>query len=220
MRVAGMDVWKRGWVTVFVDGGTIDAIETFATLADFHAVADDVVAVGLDIPVVLPSDPPRRADADARAAIGPRRSSVFNAPPLDVIEQPTYPRALALSRERHGIGVSAQSYALRTRILEAQAIAHTDDRFFEVHPEVSFAAMAGHPLAFAKKTWNGQTMRRDLLAAHGLEIPSTIDGAAGSIPADDVLDAAAAAWSANRRASGLAGTLPSDPAPGEGVIWY
>ena len=44
-----------------------------------------------------------------------------------------------------GKGISAQSYALRVKILEVEAVAESDTRVFEVQPEVSFRAMAGKP---------------------------------------------------------------------------
>lgn len=49
----------------------------------------------------------------------------------------------------------------------------------------------------------------------GIELPD----AAGAVPVDDLLDACAIAWSADRRGRGEALTLPADPAPGEPVIW-
>ena len=220
MLVAGLDVWKGGWVAVVVSDGAVDRVAAYASLEDFIAQAADVAVIGIDIPLLLPTQPPRRADGEARAAVGPRRSSVFSAPPLDVLELPTYTAARQRSRDRYGIGLSAQSYALRTRILEARGFALTDERFIEVHPEVSFATMAGRHLPFAKKTWNGHALRRQLLAEHGLALPDHLDGGAGAVPVDDVLDAAAAAWSAHRKAHGLAVSLPSDPGVGEGAIWY
>lgn len=219
MRVAGLDVWKGGWVAVFTIDGAIERVVSYPDLGSFHADADQLEVVGIDIPLVLPDTPPRRADIEARAILGTRRSSVFNAPPLDVIEQATYQEALQRSRERYGIGVSAQSYALRTRILEARRFALSDGRYIEVHPEVSFATMAGEPLTSAKKSWNGQMMRLELLAGHGLSIPSPLSADAGLVPVDDVLDAAAASWSALRRARGDAACVPSNPASDEGAIW-
>jgi predicted RNase H-like nuclease len=46
-------------------------------------------------------------------------------------------------------------------------------------------------------------------------------GAAGDVPVADVLDAAAAAWSARRYAAGEAGSFPPDaPRGAREVIWY
>jgi predicted RNase H-like nuclease len=91
-----------------------------------------------------------------------------------------------------------------------------DARVHEVHPELSFAVLAGEPLAFAKRTWNGQRERIRLLRSAGVKIPDRLD--AGLVAADDVLDAAVTAWSATRIARGEHVTVPADPRPGEPAI--
>jgi predicted RNase H-like nuclease len=49
-------------------------------------------------------------------------------------------------------------------------------------------------------------------------------GEAGKVPPDDILDAAAAAWSAHRIANNLCGTIPNPPQINERgqrvAIWY
>jgi predicted RNase H-like nuclease len=115
--------------------------------------------------------------------------------------------------------LSAQSFALGRKILEVEAC--LEDRVFEVHPEVSFAALASRQLRHSKRSWNGQMERRRLLTAAGIELPEELT--AGHAAADDVLDAAIAAWSAVRKARGEALTLPSDPPVQDGrpvAIWY
>jgi predicted RNase H-like nuclease len=82
--------------------------------------------------------------------------------------------------------------------------------------------MAGEPLTYAKKTWTGQARRRELLARHGIVLPDQL-GPAGQAPPDDVLDAAAVAWSAHRKATGVALSHPSPPEDNDGTgiaIWY
>jgi len=74
-----------------------------------------------------------------------------------------------------------------------------------------FAELAGAPLDAAKKTWAGQQQRRRLLGREGVLPPDDL-GAAGAFAApDDVLDAAAVAWTARRIASGQARSLPCPP---------
>ena len=91
----------------------------------------------------------------------------------------------------------------------------------EVHPEVSFRAMFGAPIPYSKKTWNGQMQRRQLLANVGLELPEQIEGDGGTVPVDDILDAAAAAWTARRWTNGEAESLPEGLAGRIGnTIWY
>ena len=47
-------------------------------------------------------------------------------------------------------------------------------------------------------------MRRRLLEGAGIQIPDHLDGSTGLVAVDDLLDAAAAAWTAQRFASGSA----------------
>jgi predicted RNase H-like nuclease len=221
-RVVGADVWKGGWIAVVTVDGWIASIDSYATMEDLAAAEDGAAVIAVDIPIGLPVAPPRSADSAARRFIGARGSSIFPTPPRDVLEEDTYKKALAHSRKRYGIGLTAQSYALRHRILETDAIARQDDRLIEIHPEVTFRALAGRPLAFSKRTWNGHAERRRLLSGVGLSIPDRLPEAVGSVPSEDVLDAAAAVWSAARFAAGEAATIPDEmPLPGFGeVIWY
>ncbi len=221
-RVAGADVWKSGWVAVATVDGWIASIDAYDTMADLAEAESSAEVIAVDIPIGLPVAPPRPADSAARRFIGSRGSSVFPTPPRDVLEEDTYKKALAFSRKRYGIGLTAQSYALRHRILETDAVARADDRVIEIHPEVTFRALAGSPLAFSKRTWNGHSERRRLLSGVGLSLPDRLPDVVGSVPTEDVLDATAAAWSAARYAAGDARTIPEEiPLPGFGqVIWY
>jgi predicted RNase H-like nuclease len=214
MYVVGADVVSGGWVSVAWDGADTD-VERFSTVANLVAEHPDAAAFVLDIPIGLPTRPPRSADAAARRLVGKRRSSVFDAPPLTVLEAPSYSEALARSRELFGKGISAQSFALKARILDARAVASNDERIVEAHPEVSFTLMLGEPAKWAKKSWNGQNVRRQTLVAHGLDLPDSLESA-GATPVDDVLDAAACAWTALRVVEGEAVVLGD---PSEGAIY-
>jgi predicted RNase H-like nuclease len=67
----------------------------------------------------------------------------------------------------------------------------------------------GRPLRDRKKSAGGVLERLELLRRHGIEFDEL--GASALAPIDDVLDAAAAAWSAQRIAAGTARTLPDPP---------
>jgi predicted RNase H-like nuclease len=82
----------------------------------------------------------------------------------------------------------------------------------EVHPEMSFAQLAGGvPLAEPKKTWAGAERRRTLLAEAGITFTEPLGEAGLRAGVDDVLDAAAAAWTARRHLAGHATPLPNPP---------
>jgi len=206
----GVDAARGGWIAVVLeDGRFADA----ALERRFPAVLDrfpEAAIVGVDVPIGLPrTGARRRADVEARRVVGPRRASVFFTPSRAALEALSYAAARALAP-----GTSAQGWALRTAILDVARI--EDERVREVHPEVSFATLAGRPLAFGKRTWNGQHERLRLLARARIVLPQRLD--AGLVPVDDVLDAAVAAWSASRIARGEDITIPPDPQPGEPVI--
>jgi predicted RNase H-like nuclease len=80
---------------------------------------------------------------------------------------------------------------------------------FEIHPEVSFRVMSDLPL-LPKKTWGGLQARLQRLAEQNIRLPADL-GDANAVGIDDVVDAAAAAWSAARIALGSARTFPASP---------
>ena len=118
---------------------------------------------------------------------------------------------------------SAELHALLRKIREVDALAAADARIFEVHPEVSFAALAGGQALPSKKTWDGLLQRRALLSAAGLAIPDPVGEASRRGAADDIVDAVACAWTAARIARGEARSLPDPPqrlGGREVAIWY
>jgi predicted RNase H-like nuclease len=161
---------------------------------------------GIDMPLGLLAAGWRDVDQLARKALGRRWMTVFAIPPRPVLECATYAEANRACRDLTGKGFSVQAWGLRHKIAEADACrrraraATPPVRLHEVHPELAFAAMAGAPLLNSKHTRPGLARRRELLAAEGIVLPPRIAGAAE----DDLLDAAAVAWSARRIATGNA----------------
>ena len=215
--VLGLDACPAGWVGVVLDGsgryaGSVLAEDVRSAYGQALALAHGRLdAVGIDIPIGLPSKGIRQADLLARREVGPRRSSVFATPVRAALEAATHAAGSALNVAATGAGMSMQAYRLGPKVLEVDAWARTADVVVrEVHPEVGFATLAGSPLLHAKKTWAGQARRRALLHACGVELPDGL-GAADAVPVDDVLDAAVVAWSAGRIARGEARSLPDPP---------
>ena len=223
VSVIGVDAYPLGWVAVELRDGRFARAALASTLFEIVTHSSGAAVIGVDIPLGMLPDRYRAADTAAADDLGPRRSSVFRVPPRAVWQQGDFAAANRLCRELTGAGLSRQSWALRPKLLEANAIwERHPGLLFEAHPEVSFRTMAGTPLTHAKKTWSGQARRRELLAKHGIVLPDTL-GPAGQAPPDDVLDAAAVAWSAHRMATGAAGSHPSPPEECNGTkiaIWY
>jgi predicted RNase H-like nuclease len=222
-RAIGVDACKKGWVGITSDlrgyfaasiGQRIDAADSNGALG----------VVAIDIPIGLPLTAPRRADVLARRLVGKRSSSVFPTPIREALMAATHAEASVLNLRATGKGLSRQTYALGRKILEVDAWARaTPHKVIEVHPEVCFASMARRALAHPKSTWAGAEERRQLLSSAGIQIPADLGAAGQSAAVDDVLDAAAAAWTAKRYLEGNAVAFPEPPEQlGDGLpaaIW-
>ena len=143
-----------------------------------------------------------RVDAAAKTFVGPRHSSVFATPPIEVFRQDGYAEACGRCRALTGRAPSKQAWQLGPKILHVDSVAARDLRLIEVHPEVSFCALLGRHVTHGKKSWAGHVVRRATLARAGVVLPDD-SGPAGVAAPDDVLDAAVAAWSAHRHANGI-----------------
>ena len=120
--------------------------------------------------------------------------------------------AASAHRELTGSGMTKQAFALRVKIHEVEAwLPSAKCRVVEVHPEVSFAELAQEPLIHSKSTWAGVELRRSLLEAVGIRLPSDLGSAGARAGVDDVLDAVITAWTAARVRDGLARSLPDPP---------
>ena len=217
--VVGVDGCKGGWIAaMFHLAEHHMEFQTFATFADLVTAFPDPAIIGIDVPIGLGTGASRACDRAARKLLGfPRSTSVFSAPDRRIIGCVTYDEANARSKSLTGKGISRQTFGIMPKIAEVDA-AMTPElqvRVAEVHPEVSFWALnQGQPMTWSKKKSAGFAERRALLAAAfpQLSLPPTrpklkkmVDG----VPADDVLDAIVAAWSAARFASGTSVALPA-----------
>lgn len=213
MTFVGVDGCTKGWVTVVVDDAGFVEAHLASTIAEVP-IGD---VIGIDIPIGL-TEGPREADAAARARAS-RASSVFSTPRRELLEAPSYAEARSLAAQLGGPSLSSQAYRLGPKILEVDAwITAAPCRVVEVHPEVCFVEMnRGRKLRWSKKSWNGMRERSALLATAGIVVPEEIGGA-GTAGIDDVLDAAAAAWTARRVHHGDAFRYPPTSAD-RTAIW-
>jgi predicted RNase H-like nuclease len=218
MKVVGVDGCPDGWVSVCWNGscGTVEPV-IHGSLVDLLAYYSDADAIGVDIPIGLSRTGSRACDVAARKLLGRgRSSSVFPAPHPDVLHAPTYQEAVELSRAAIQKGVSQQTFAILSKIAEANSTITPElqNRVFEVHPEVSFWALAGKAMIHPKNHLAGYLERKALLEGElGLAIPDRSAAFRLARPAkpDDILDATVAAWTAARVVSGGAGRLSDVP---------
>jgi predicted RNase H-like nuclease len=207
---AGIDGYGRGaWVAVVLSNGSFSEAIVGSSL-DRLLPRLKGLTVGIDIPIGLPDEGEREADRLARQGVGQRRSSIFMTPPRRLLAAESHAAANLLARQASVPGVSLQAFALKARIAEAEAAIRAGWTLYEVHPEVSFAHMNGEPVAWSKFSYRGAIDRRQLLERVGIRLPNDLNEASG-VPTDDVLDAAAAAWSADRIAANQHISLPDPP---------
>ncbi|MGO8885616.1 MAG: DUF429 domain-containing protein [Streptosporangiaceae bacterium] len=227
MRVVGVDACRSGWVGVTLDDGRVAGTQVAADLTDIVRGCRDAVVIGVDMPLGLVKAGWRRAGALAKLRLGAVRSRVFMVPPRAAWDAASHAEAVAICRQRTDppAGFSIQAWQLKPKLRQAGRLREQmPGLLYEVHPEISFAELnGGPPIMAGKKTWNGQLTRRALLAAASVHLPDDLPGA-GAVPPDDILDAAAAAWSAARIARGHGCSLPDPPQPDHAgqptAIWY
>jgi predicted RNase H-like nuclease len=176
-----------------------------ATFADVLVALPDDTVIAVDMPIGLVDEHRpggREADRAARVQLGPKRTSVFSAPPRSVLGARSLPDA-----RRRGGRLSLQTLHLLPHIEDVDRVITPalQARVFEVHPELSFAAMGGgRPVLAPKRTPDGAEQRLALLARAGVPVPERPPGVAR----DDLLDACALAWSAGRIGRGEARRVP------------
>jgi len=221
--VAGADGCRAGWVVVWrqVGTGEID-IEVVHCVAEVLLRADRIaVRLGIDIPIGLLDEAERggrEADRCARKLLGPKRgTSVFPAPVRGVLPATSFEEACDLSRSSSAatIATTKQTFALLEKIREVDRLVSParQDRIVEVHPEMSFFELNDRqPIIAPKRSPDGLAQRIDLLErAWGRDLRSLVKEHASSDAArDDIVDAMAACWTAERVRAGTAVRVPPD----------
>jgi predicted RNase H-like nuclease len=184
--VVGIDGCRAGWVVASRHGATV------VTSLNFEQTS----LAGIDMPIGLPASTPRACDTEARRFLGRRSSTVFSAPARSCLGATAHSDASERNRIALGQGLSIQSFHLLPKIAEIDALIDPADehRIVEIHPECAFARMNHDTPLAPKRTVKGVDQRRALLRTAGFDLPGVPRGAA----VDDLLDAYAVLWSAER----------------------
>jgi predicted RNase H-like nuclease len=204
-RILGVDGAPGGWAAAVVDteDTTGEDVAWLRLSTIVEVLALDVAVIAIDMPIGLPRTGRRECDLLAKKALGRAHSRVFLTPPRDVLNATSYDDAAARHRaQAGGLGLSVQTWNIVGKIREVDAVAD-DPRLVEVHPELSFARLAGAPLP-SKHGPDGRASRLHALARWWpdlRDVPRGLDG----------VDALAAAWSGERWVRGEAESLPDLP---------
>lgn len=203
--VAGVDGCRSGWVVVFRDQAEV--VPTFAEVV--AALPDDTI-IAIDVPIGLEdryAPGGRECDRLARRLLGRvRGSSVFPAPPRPALGA----RAMGTARAR-GWPVTLQALNILPKIEEVDAMMTPElqTRVFEAHPELCFLELNdGRPLLRNKRGRAGRDDRWALLERGGVVRP--LRPRRGEAE-DDLVDACAELWIAQRIARGHGVRVPDDP---------
>ena len=219
VTVAGVDGCRGGWyaVTAQASASALQG-QVWTCFADLVRGLDDALHLAVDMPIGLPERGSRACDVLVRAHLGARGASVFAAPLRGMLAARTYAEANALRRGIEGKGMSIQAYNILPKVREVDAVLRRSSRdaarTFETHPEACFVALnCGQPLPAGKKTAPGRAVRQALLEAHfGDEVQRLLDERPrAEVQADDVLDALACLWSAQRGLRGETRRWPGIP---------
>jgi predicted RNase H-like nuclease len=207
MFVAGVDGCRSGWIAFKVE---LPSLTASVELVDLPSLLrkrpPELAFLGIDIPIGL-LDGPRECDRAARKLLGPRRNSVFPAPCRAALRANSHAEASAVNRQMTGRGLTIQAWGIAPKIKQVDDAITPDSQqwAFEVHPEVCFWALNGHhPMARKKKSKEGAAERIAALSPVFPEIERHLANRPPHIGKDDLLDAAAAAWTALRRHQGEA----------------
>jgi predicted RNase H-like nuclease len=211
LLVLGADGCRGGgWVVAMIDGEGELSWHWAADTLGLLAIADeyDADAVAMDVPIGLPAIGATRAcDRLAAKRLATRRSSVFPAPPREVLTCTDYASARVIAPS-----LSAQAFGLVPRIREVDEALRErgpeiHERVIESHPETVFAAMADGMKLATKKSAAGALQRLALIEWAVGEVPPDVPPGAAL---DDALDAAACALTASRWARGVAEVLGNE----------
>lgn len=205
--VAGIDGCRAGWLYVSKNLET-DEYNTCILSSIDEVINLKPAVLTIDIPIGLTDSGPRQCDKEARRLLGrPRASSVFPAP--------IRPKLDATTREQ--AGVSQQTWAIVPKIREVDNFlrANTDCQSWirEVHPEVCFLAWNNNnAMIHRKKSALGRKEREQLVIPYFGKAYSEAQACLprGQYANDDLLDAFAALWTAERIQIGSAIILPAN----------
>ncbi len=227
MFVAGVDGCRAGWVRFAVE---LPSLATSVDLVDLAELLknrpNDLACIGIDIPIGLLNGS-RACDKAARKLLGqPRGTSVFAAPCRAALSAASHAGASSLNREKTTRGLSQQAFGIIPKIKQVDDAITPDCQqwAFEVHPEVCFWALnQRRAMKHNKKTKEGIAERIALLRNVFPEIERHLATRLTRVGADDLLDAAAAAWTALRLHNGKALAVCTAERDEKGLavsIWY
>jgi predicted RNase H-like nuclease len=218
--ISGVDGCSWGWLAVTKE------LPTGRISWDVHTSTESLFAehwaakvIAIDIPIGLPERGARMCDLKARQLLGRQRGdTIFAAPTRPQLStddadgaQPASGGAQGRKRSWHALRVLKRITQVDTILRKMPGLREI---VHEIHPEVSFFFLGGgRPTRHSKETAVGRAERESLLtAAFGRAVVDALTICFYTqTTVDDVFDAFAALWTAERIRKKAHLTLP--PAP-------
>jgi predicted RNase H-like nuclease len=221
ISITGIDGCPTGWLYVskqLASGQVVARI--LPRIDELSQMLPKPAVVTIDIPIGLTDTGPRDCDLEARRLLGkPRSNSVFPAPVRPILVATTYNEACEIGESVDGRRLSRQAWGIVPKIQEVDTFLRSDSALQgwirEVHPEVCFWCWNGsRAMAHSKKNKPGRAERERLVVAYFGEAYREARSSLpkGKFAPDDLLDAFAALWTAERITKG--GPLVTPPNPG------
>jgi len=204
----GADSCKAGWFIALLTEDNDWKVDVSPDVSNLWNKYSSASVILLDVPIGLRERGPeeRLCDIEARKLLSPkRRSSVFPAPCRQAISAKTYEEASNINKQMTGRRLSLQTWNIIPKIREVDILLSNDEsarsRVREIHPEICFWALAGHPMKHSKKTQKGFSERMQVLESVYPHTNDIIDHALSTyrrnkVARDDILDALSAAVTA------------------------
>ncbi|MFS4436707.1 DUF429 domain-containing protein [Paracoccaceae bacterium GXU_MW_L88] len=218
-RWLGVDGSPGGWVGVLVEDGDLAAARAVQAPDLGRLLAETGAELSVvDIPIGLPNPGETRlCDQEGRNLLGDKYRSLFPVACREVLFAESYEAANEIGRRLSKSGISTQLWGIAPKIREVDALLKTlpPNILYEGHPEISFKEMTGAPLMSRKDWLTGLFDRLHALENQGFRPGGLMRDFAEKpmFKRDDLLDAAAMAWTASRIARGTARSLPQRPDP-------
>ncbi len=216
IKIAGVDGCKAGWIAIKHTIGTGFFEPVLFLSFDLLCIGlKDYDVIAVDMPVVLSTSPSRFCDIQARKLLAKRASTIFSAPPKQILAAKTYQEANTLSKTLFDKGISKQAWFLFPKIQQVQKCLKENPRIanqlFECHPELSFKALNQEQVMLnSKKTKLGKMLRSQLIEeAFEVDLERNFLNTflKRDVADDDIIDAFACLWTARRLSKGGADSI-------------
>lgn len=207
--IAGADGCKAGWVIVLREAGSRRLeVRVASRISEVLGWNPSPEILGVDIPIGLldlAERGGRTCDKEARRLLGRfRGTSVFSPPARKALGARSFEEANRRNRSTgpRAPGMTLQGFGILPKIgeVDQRITPALQRRVVEVHPELSFYEMNGcRAVLEPKKSAAGRKRRIRLLErTWGRKLRDLIDSRPKGVGPDDLVDAMAVSWTAER----------------------